>query len=37
MSRHDSASSLNDMLNFTQKAVRFCEGKSRVNAPRLYC
>jgi uncharacterized protein with HEPN domain len=29
MSRHDPAASLQDMLDYAQKAVRFCEGKSR--------
>ena len=29
MSRHDPAAALQDMLDYAQKAVRFCEGKSR--------
>jgi uncharacterized protein with HEPN domain len=29
MSRHDPAASLQDMLDYAQKAVRFCEGKTR--------
>jgi hypothetical protein len=35
MSRHDPASSLNDMLNFAQKAVRFCEASRATSSSRM--